>query len=113
MLRLWRAFLHSRDGLREAARRESAVRLELALLALSPFAVWLIGPTWAWRLGMVAALLALLAVELLNTGLEKICDHVTPDLHPHIKFVKDVGSAAVLAASLAVALVWLAAWMSR
>lgn len=113
MIRLWRAFFHSRDGLWAAARSEAAVRLELALLFLGPPAAWLITPHWPWRAALIASLFFLLAVELLNTGLEKICDHVTPQQHPHIKFVKDVGSAAVLAASVAVALLWLAAYLAR
>jgi diacylglycerol kinase (ATP) len=109
MIRLWRAFFNSRDGLWAAARRESAVRLELALLLLAPPAAWLATPSWAMRAVLIASLFLLLAVELLNTGIEKICDHVTPSQHPEIKFVKDVGSAAVLATSVAVALLWLAA----
>lgn len=113
MLRLWRALINSRDGLAAAARGEAAVRLELALLALAPFAASFVSPSWPWRFAMVASLFAVLAVELLNTGLEKICDHVTPELHPHIKFVKDVGSAAVLMAALAAGAVWIAAALAR
>lgn len=112
MGRLWRAFCNSRDGLAAAARSEAAVRLELALLLVGPPAAWLVTPHWPWRAALVASLFLLLAVELLNTAIEKICDHVTPDLHPHIKFVKDAGSAAVLMAALAVALLWLAAWLA-
>jgi diacylglycerol kinase (ATP) len=113
MIRLWRAFFHSRDGLVAAARSEAAVRLELWLLAASLPAAWFVTPNWAWRAGLVASVLFLLAVELLNTGLEKICDHVTPQIHPHVKFVKDVGSAAVLATTCGVALIWVAAALSR
>lgn len=113
MLRLWRAFCNSCDGLRAAARSESAVRLELALLIVGLPATVLVTPNWGWRAVLAASLLLLLAVELLNTGLEKICDHVTPETHPHIKFVKDVGSAAVMVTALAVALVWVAAWLAR
>lgn len=113
MIRLWRAFFHSRDGLVAAARSEAAVRLELWLLAFAVPAAFIVGPSWAWRAGLLASVFFLLAVELLNTGLEKICDHVRPELHPHIKFVKDVGSAAVLATALGVGLIWIAAALAR
>ena len=53
------------------------------------------------------------AVELLNTSIEKLCDHVTPQIHPTIKIVKDMGSAAVLCALLIAGLVWLAALAER
>lgn len=49
-----------------------------------------------------------LAVEALNTGLEELCDHVTPEEHPHIGRVKDLGSGAtllMLIAALAIGLV--------
>jgi diacylglycerol kinase (ATP) len=113
MRRLWRAFFNSRDGLAAAARSEAAVRLELWLLALGGPAACLVTPSWSWRAALWASLFFLLAVELLNTGLEKICDHVTPELHPHVKFIKDVGSAAVLAAAIGVALIWASAWLAR
>lgn len=106
--RLLRAFRNSRDGLSFACRSEAAVRLEIALLALSIPAALLVAPDWGRRLALVASVLFLLAIELLNTAIEKLCDHVTPELHDQIKIVKDVGSAAVLMAALAVAGVWAA-----
>ena len=106
--RLWRAFLNSRDGLSFACRSEAAVRLEVWLLVLSIPAALLVAPDWGRRLVLVATVLFLLAIELLNTAIEKLCDHVTPERHDQIKAVKDVGSAAVLMAALAAAGVWAA-----
>lgn len=51
---------------------------------------------------------AVLAVEALNTALEELCDHVTPEEHPHIGRVKDLASGAtllMLIAALAIGLV--------
>src|SRR3989338_5883594 len=39
---------------------------------------------------------AVLAVEALNTALEELCDHVTPEEHPNIGKVKDLGPGAPL-----------------
>jgi diacylglycerol kinase (ATP) len=45
--------------------------------------------TGAWeRLALVLALLAVLCIEFLNTAIEKLCDHVTPDRHEAIKAIK-------------------------
>ncbi len=38
--------------------------------------------------------------ELFNTAIEKLCDMVSPDIHPQIKFIKDVSAAAVLVAAI-------------
>jgi diacylglycerol kinase (ATP) len=108
MQRLWRAWLNSRDGLAFCLTKEAAVRLEIAILVLAVPAAILIAPDWGRRLVLLAALLFLISVELLNTAIEKLCDHVTPQIHPQIKIVKDVGSAAVLVAALASGGVWLA-----
>ncbi len=45
----------------------------------------------------------------LNTAIEKLCDRLHPERDPAIGYVKDLGSAAVLAALLAVAVLWLGA----
>ena len=41
-----------------------------------------------------------ISVEMLNTAIERLCDHVTPEIHPQIKIVKDMASAAVLIMAL-------------
>jgi len=49
-----------------------------------------------------------LAVEALNTAIEELCDHVTPEEHFRIGKIKDIGSGAsvlVLCAALVVGLV--------
>ena len=38
---------------------------------------------------------ALLAIEGLNTGLEKLCDFVHPDFHTKIGEIKDIAAGAV------------------
>ncbi|MDP2358601.1 MAG: diacylglycerol kinase [Beijerinckiaceae bacterium] len=103
------AFRNSCAGLIFAVRTERAVRQEvLALIVVIPAAL-IIGQTLWIKIALICVVLLLMAVELLNTCIEKLCDHVTPAIHPQIKVVKDMGSAAVLAALLIVASVWMAA----
>jgi diacylglycerol kinase (ATP) len=111
--RLYLATLNSLRGLYFAVRNESAVRQELYLLAAGiPLAAWL-APGLGWFAAMVSVLLVLPAVELLNTAVEKLADHVMPEYHEEIKVVKDLGSAAVLFALILVAFVWGAAVIGR
>jgi diacylglycerol kinase (ATP) len=112
MRRIYNAFFYSLDGLTRAFRTEAAVRQECILLLLAlPLAAWLARDFAGFAL-LVGVLLLLLAVELLNTAVEKLADHVRPDRHDDIKFVKDLGSAAVLCAIVLAALVWGAALFS-
>ncbi len=49
-----------------------------------------------------------LAVEALNTAIEELCDHVTPEEHFRIGKIKDIGSGAsllVLTAALIIGLI--------
>jgi diacylglycerol kinase (ATP) len=110
MDRMIKAFFNSLRGLSWAARNESAVRQELLLLLMLalPLALLLARDLMTFAL-LIGSLLTLLAVELLNTAIEKLCDHVMPDHHPQIGLVKDLGSAAVFAMILVCALVWGAA----
>lgn len=51
--------------------------------------------------------LILLAVEALNTAIEKLCDLITLEQHADIKKIKDLGAAAVLIILLAMGLIFI------
>jgi len=113
-MKAWRAaFRNSCAGLSHALRTERAVHQEIVTLAFATPAAFLVGAGPWQRVALIGVLLLLISVELLNTCIEKLCDHVTPDLHPQIKIVKDLGSAAVFVTIVFVALVWLVAAAER
>jgi diacylglycerol kinase (ATP) len=62
---------------------------------------------------LIATLLAVLIVELLNTGIEAIVDLVSPDHHRLAGVAKDAGAAAVLLALLLTSTVWLIVFWPR
>jgi undecaprenol kinase len=86
---IWRA-LRSEASLRTQAA--AFVLVIIALLVLRPAPIW-------WALVMFASC-AVLAAELLNSAIERLADHVQPDVHPDIQFVKDCAAAGVLLAVL-------------
>ena len=109
MDRWLRATVNSWNGLVAATRSEAAFRQELVGLLLSvPLAFVVATDTWK-RLALIAAVLFLIVIELLNTAIEKLADHVTPALHPGIGRIKDMGSAAVGVALVVAAVTWLVA----
>ena len=113
MLRFWRATLNSRNGLAFAIRSEQAIREELAALLLALPLAWLIGATPMRSVELVASVLLVLAIELLNTAIEKLADRLTTDHDPQIGRVKDLGSAAVGVALVATGMFWLFAVAER
>ncbi len=40
------------------------------------------------------------AAEMFNTAIELLADHLHPEIHPHIRAVKDCAAAGVFIASL-------------
>jgi diacylglycerol kinase (ATP) len=113
LLRFWRATINSCNGLIFAVRSEQAIREELVALVLALPAAWLIAATVMRAVEMVASVVLVLAVELLNTAIEKLADRLTMDHDPKIKHVKDMGSAAVGVTLLMAALFWLFAIAER
>jgi diacylglycerol kinase (ATP) len=107
--RLYSATFNSLRGLIDGVMTEAAVREEAVLLAIAVPAGFVLAPSSAWYVAMIGAILLLLAVELLNTAVEKLSDHVTPEHHYAIGRIKDFGSAAVFCALAFTGLVWLVA----
>jgi diacylglycerol kinase (ATP) len=107
LLRLWKAFLYTCDGLKAAYRNEAAFRQELALAAvLLPLAV-LLRIDMLSRALMLSSLLLVFIVELLNSAHEATVDLASKENHPLAKRAKDMGSAAVFLSLINLALVWL------
>ena len=109
MLRMWRATVNSWRGLTAAAKSEQAFREELIALAIAvPLAFVVAAEPWK-RLMLIGVVLLLMAVELLNTAVEKLSDHVTPAHDPDIGRIKDMASAAVGVALAIAGFTWLLA----
>jgi diacylglycerol kinase (ATP) len=55
---------------------------------------------------MIASVIAVLVVELLNSGIEAVTDRISLEDHALAKRAKDLGSAAVLLSLINVVIVW-------
>ena len=87
-------------GLVEAYARESSFRVHVRTL-LGAVVVLLVvrpAPVWWAAIAIVAALV--LAFEMLNSALEGLVDLLHPAIHPEVKVIKDMASAAVLVAGM-------------
>ena len=88
------------SGVSEAWRRERSFRTQvlLALAAIVFTAVFAPGLIWAAAVALSIALV--LTLELLNTAMECLIDHLHPETAPEIKLAKDIAAGAVLMASI-------------
>jgi undecaprenol kinase len=87
-------------GFGHALRSERSVQLQFVASVVVLLALLKLRPSWGWWALCGLASAGVLAAELLNTAIEKLADHLHPDLHPSIRLVKDCAAAAVLIAVL-------------
>ena len=103
---------YSMAGLR-AGWGETAFRQEALLaFAMVPAAFWL-GRSWVEVALLAGSVVAVMVVELLNTGIETAIDRIGPEWHDLSKRAKDMGSAAVLLSLLMCGGIWAAALWHR
>lgn len=87
-------------GLTHALRTERSVRFEAAVFVLVWAALAILRPDPLWWAAAALASAGVLAAELLNTSIEALADHLSPELHPQIRIVKDCAAAAVFVSVL-------------
>lgn len=61
----------------------------------------------------MGSLVLLLAAELLNTAIERLCNHLHPEKHEAIKVTKDLASAGVFCVIVLTAMIWIVAVVAR
>ncbi|MBZ9794568.1 diacylglycerol kinase [Mesorhizobium sp. ES1-4] len=113
MQRLIDAFINSVRAFRKLAVSEKAFQQELMLLALALPAGWFISMSWRGYALLIGAVLLLIMVEVLNTGIEAACDAISREFHIEIQLAKDCGSLAVLISVVIAGGVWGIALIER
>ena len=96
----WNRLGFAVGGIVSTLRSERSFRVHaVAVVNVTGVLIWLRpAPLWWAVVGLTSALV--LAAELVNTAVERLADHLHPELHPGIRAVKDCAAGAVLIASL-------------
>ena len=103
---MWRAALWSLKGLKAAWLHESSFRLEVVLfVVLAPVAARY-GETPVERVLLIGSMLAVIAMELMNSAVEAVIERYGAEIHELAGRAKDMGSAAVFVSMMNVVLVW-------
>jgi undecaprenol kinase len=103
--RFWRRFKFALSGIRVAIFGEASFQAQI-LIALAATAVLaVLRPPIVWVALCILAAGAVLALELVNTALERLADRLHPEIHVAIQTAKDCAAGAVLLASLAAVII--------
>lgn len=95
-----RSFFYAFRGIASAFRSEFNMRIHVVAAILVTAAGFYFKITAAeWGM-IVLCICSVISMELINTAVEKLCDHVTAEQHPVIKQIKDIAAAAVLVTAM-------------
>jgi len=87
-------------GFAHALRSERSLQTQLAILVVMVAVLGYLHPPAVWWALVSLCAAGVIGAELFNTAIERLADHLHPDLHPQIRIVKDCAAAAVLCAAL-------------
>lgn len=104
--RLANTVIWSWEGFRAAWATEKTLRQWTLANVLSAGLAFALDLTPGERALILALGLLVLAAELINTAVEEVVDHISPDVHPRAKKAKDCGSACVALTALAAGVAW-------
>ena len=100
---------NSLNGLKIVLKENSFI-LELVLgVFLIPY-IFLSNIDLNYKIILSVLYFLLLAFEIMNTAVEKLCDKVTTDINTEIKKIKDLSSAAVFVVLLILIITFLASF---
>ncbi|MEO5668848.1 MAG: diacylglycerol kinase [Bdellovibrionota bacterium] len=100
-------------GLRIIFLTERNFRIQVLCLlaALTTFAFFRAEPMWWAVFAVISGFV--LALEALNSAIERLLDHLHPDFHLEVGLIKDCSAAAVLIVSIASIVVFVAFILSH
>ena len=93
------------SGIRGALRSEQSFRTQALCAAAAAIALAILRPPLVWVVLCLVSAAMVLALELVNTALERLADRLHPEVHPAIRAAKDSAAAAVLIAAATAAIV--------
>ncbi|MFD2704145.1 diacylglycerol kinase family protein [Salibacterium lacus] len=99
--RLFRSFCCAWAGLTLVVRHEQNMKFHLLAAAAAVICGFVFSiPLFHWMI-LVVIIGGMLALEVMNTAVERVVDMITEDYHPAAEKAKDIAAAAVLVYSAA------------
>lgn len=91
-----KSFKYAFDGLKVLIKEEHNARIHLIIAILAVIAGFVLKISPGEWLAICILIGLILAMEIFNSVIENICDHISPEWNPTIKKIKDLMAAAVL-----------------
>lgn len=99
LMERFRSFVYAGRGLRLLFHEHNTWIHLTATFCVVVVGLWVSLSFVQWAIAIIL-LGGVWIAEALNTAIERLCDHVTPEQHPDIGRIKDIAAAAVLMAAI-------------
>lgn len=100
------SFGHAFRGIATLIRSEAHAKIHLvAIISLVVLGYIMDIKSWEWC-AILGCMGLVLALEAVNTAIERLTDLASPDIHPLAKDAKDIAAGAVLIATIFSAVIW-------
>ncbi|WP_294286745.1 diacylglycerol kinase family protein [uncultured Chryseobacterium sp.] len=97
---LHQSFLNAFRGIFMMIKSERNFQLEVAAFLINLFLIFYLDLSTIDTILILTVSSGVLAAEMFNTAIEKICDIIQPEFDPRIGFIKDIAAGAVLLMAL-------------
>ncbi|HSP23009.1 MAG TPA: diacylglycerol kinase family protein [Planococcus sp. (in: firmicutes)] len=103
--KFFRSFKFAGQGIAAAVKRESNMKFHLAAAVAVILAAAMTGISSAEWLIIILLIGGMIALEMINTAIERVVDLASPERHPLAKESKDIAAGAVLVFAAASAII--------
>ena len=94
------ALYYALIGLIGSVRKESHMKIHCVSAVIVLCVSYYFSISRMEWIAIASCICLVIITEIINTAIEKICDLVTTEINPTIKYIKDISAAAVLIACL-------------
>ena len=93
-MKLYKNFINSMNGLKIALKENSFILELIGGIFLLPY-LFFLNASLLLKMLILTVYFLLLAFEILNTSIERLCDKLTKEIDEDIRKIKDLASASV------------------
>ncbi len=109
----FRSFKYAAQGIVAAVKGELNMRIHLVAAVIVILGAALTGiSTLEWGI-IIVLICGMIALEMMNTAIERVVDLASPEMHPLAKEAKDIAAGAVLVFAVASAIIGLLIFLPK
>ena len=113
MKRLIASIRYALQGVGEGVSTEPNMQIHIVVAIIVVVAGFFFSiHTWEW-VAIILCMMIVFGLELLNTAIETLLDHVSPEKHDAVRKAKDISAGAVLVGAIGSVLVGLIIFLPK